>query len=130
MRHGVHTSDETTPFLDGRSKDQPVRTMTIAAYGGPEVPTEYESPHPTPGFGQIAIGTTHAAVGLIDVFPRRGDMRDTPGPPQPPFVPGGEVPGTVRAIGAGVQGFRVGEPVVTLPQVTLGGYASVTLARV
>jgi NADPH:quinone reductase len=106
-----------------------MRAITIAAYGGPEVLTEAELPDPTPGPGQITIDTSHAAVGLIDVFLRRGDMGDNPGLPQPPFVPGGEVAGTVREVGEGVEGFRVGEPVVTLPQLTLGGYASVTLAH-
>jgi NADPH:quinone reductase len=43
-------------------------------------------------------------------------------------VPGGEVAGTVREVGAGAHGFRVGDPVVTMPQLTLGGYAGTTLA--
>src|ERR1700712_3932735 len=103
--------------------------MVVSSFGGPEVLTEAELPDPTPGPGQVSIDTSHAAVGLIDVFLRRGDMVDNPGLPQPPFVPGGEVAGTVRELGAGVSGLRVGEQVVTLPQVTLGGYASVTIAQ-
>jgi NADPH2:quinone reductase len=35
----------------------------------------------------------------------------------------------VCEIGEGVEGFRVGEPVVSMSQATLGGYASVTLAQ-
>jgi NADPH:quinone reductase len=43
-------------------------------------------------------------------------------------VPGLEVAGTVRELGDGVTGFQVGEPVVTLSQMSLGGYATVTVA--
>lgn len=106
-----------------------MRAVTITAFGGPDVLTETELAEPRPGAGQVTIDTTHAAVGLIDVFLRRGDMKDNPGLPQPPFVPGGEVAGTVREVGPGVTEFQIGDPVVTLPQQTLGGYAGVTLAH-
>lgn len=106
-----------------------MRAMTVTAFGEPEVLQEIDLPDPCPGPGQVSIDTSHAAVGLIDVFLRRGDMADNPGLPQPPFVPGGEIAGTVRELGAGVRWLRVGEPVVTLPQVTLGGYASITIAQ-
>jgi NADPH:quinone reductase len=106
-----------------------MHAMVVSSFGGPEVFTEADLPDPTPGPGQVAIDTSHAAVGLIDVLIRRGDMKDNAGLPQPPYVPGGEVAGTIRAIGEGVEGFRVGEPVVSMSQATLGGYASITLAQ-
>ncbi|MEU3184009.1 zinc-binding dehydrogenase [Streptomyces sp. NPDC006923] len=106
-----------------------MRAITINEFGGPQVLTEAELPDPRPGPGQLTINTTHAAVGLVDVFFRRGDLAGRPDLPQPPFVPGLEAAGTVRELGPGVTGFRVGEPVVTLSQVSLGGYASVTLAQ-
>jgi NADPH:quinone reductase len=105
-----------------------MRAVTISAFGDPAVLTETTLPDPVPGPGQLTIDTTHAAVGLVDVFFRRGDFAGRPGFPRPPFVPGLEVAGTVRALGPGVDAFRVGEPVVTLSQLGLGGYASVTLA--
>ncbi|MFD1276269.1 zinc-binding alcohol dehydrogenase family protein [Streptomyces kaempferi] len=107
-----------------------MRAITINEFGGPQVLTETELPEPRPGPGQLTIDTTHAAVGLVDVFFRRGDLAGRPGMPQPPLVPGLEAAGTVRALGPGVTGFQVGEPVVTLTQMSLGGYASVTLADV
>jgi NADPH2:quinone reductase len=105
-----------------------MRAITINEFGGPQVLTETELPEPRPGPGRLTIDTTHAAVGLVDVFFRRGDLAGRPGMPQPPLVPGLEAAGTVRALGPGVTGFQVGEPVVTLTQMSLGGYASVTLA--
>jgi len=49
------------------------------------------------------------------------------GLPQPPYVPGLEVAGTVRELGDGVDGLSVGEPVVTLSGTGAeGGYAEIT----
>src|ERR1700736_2464059 len=107
-------------------EDQFMHAVVVSAFGGPEVLTEAELPDPEPGPGQITIDTSHAAVGLIDVLLRRGDMPKRPGLPQPPLVPGLEVAGTVRQLGNGVEGSHVGEPVVTVSQMALGGYASVT----
>ncbi|MGC4943908.1 quinone oxidoreductase family protein [Kribbella sp. DT2] len=75
---------------------------------------------------RAAIDVTHAAVGLIDVYLRQGRLKDRPGLPQPPYVPGLEVAGAVRALGDGVTGFRVGEPVFSVSgSGPAGGYASV-----
>jgi NADPH2:quinone reductase len=89
---------------------------------------EVALPDPRPAAGQVAINVTHAAVGMIDVIFRRGDRSGDPRFPSPPFVPGLEVAGTIRELGEGVTDFRVGEPVVTLSLMTLGGYATVALA--
>lgn len=105
-----------------------MRAVTISAFGDPDVLTEVDLPDPTPGPGQLTIDVTHAAVGLVDLLFRRGYFADREGFPAPPFVPGLEVAGTVRELGAGVTGFRVGEPVVTLSRISLGGYASVAVA--
>ncbi|MEZ0076519.1 NADPH2:quinone reductase [Planotetraspora sp. GP83] len=107
-----------------------MHAMTISEFGGPGVLVPVEQPDPKPGPGQITIDTSHAAVGLVDVLFRRGDMAGRAGYPQPPFVPGLEVAGTVRELGDGVTEFQIGEPVVTLSQMSLGGYATVTLADV
>jgi NADPH2:quinone reductase len=50
--------------------------------------------------------------------------------PQPPFIPGLEVAGTVRELGSGVEGFTVGEKVVSMSSGGIGGYASIYLADV
>jgi NADPH2:quinone reductase len=105
-----------------------MRALTISQYGEPDVLTEVELPDPHPGPGQISIDVTHAAVGMIDVIFRRGDRAGDDRYPAPPFVPGIEVAGTVREVGDGVGQFTVGEPVVTLSLVELGGYAEITVA--
>jgi NADPH2:quinone reductase len=102
-----------------------MQAVQVSRFGEPDVLAVAELPDPTPGPGQVAIDVTHAAVGLIDVYVRQGLYQDREGLPQPPYVPGLEVAGTVRALGDGVTGLAVGERVVTLSADATGGYASV-----
>lgn len=102
-----------------------MRAVQATRFGDPTVLTVVDLPDPTPGPGQVAIDVSHAAVGLVDVFFRQGLYKDRPGMPQPPLVPGLEVAGTIRALGEGVTGFRVGERVVSMSATGTGGYASV-----
>src|SRR5689334_15163047 len=105
-----------------------MRAITISRFGPPDVLTEVELPDPRPAAGQVAIDVTHAAVGMIDVFFRRRHSSRDPRFPTRPVVPGIEVAGTIRELGEGVTEFRVGEPVVTMSLMVLGGYATVALA--
>ncbi|MEU9382053.1 zinc-binding dehydrogenase [Streptomyces sp. NPDC048279] len=102
-----------------------MKAIQAVQFGAPSVLTVADLPDPAPGPGQITIDVTHAAVGLIDVYLRQGLFKGAPGLPQPPYVPGLEVAGTVRALGEGVTGFAVGEKVVSLSSYGTGGYASV-----
>ncbi|SDU53016.1 quinone oxidoreductase family protein [Jiangella alkaliphila] len=106
-----------------------MKAVQATRFGDPAVLTVVDLPDPAPGPGQVAIDVTHAAVGLIDLFFRQGRYKDRPGMPQPPFIPGLEVAGTVRALGAGVTGLAVGERVVSMSAGGgTGGYASVFVA--
>ncbi|WP_440105222.1 quinone oxidoreductase family protein [Streptosporangium sp. H16] len=102
-----------------------MKAVQVTQFGESQVLALTELPDPEPGPGQVAIDVTHAAVGLIDVFIRQGLYEGRPGLPQPPYVPGLEVAGTVRALGEGVTDLAVGEKVVTLSASATGGYASV-----
>ncbi|MEU6520138.1 zinc-binding dehydrogenase [Streptomyces sp. NPDC046978] len=106
-----------------------MKAVQATHYGDPNVLEVVELPDPTPGPGEITIDVTHAAVGLVDLFFREGRFKDRPGMPQPPFVPGLEVAGTVRALGDGVAGFTVGERVVSMSNGGINGYASVFIAQ-
>jgi len=106
-----------------------MKAVQVIGFGDPASLALADLPDPTPGPGQLTIDVTHAAVGLVDVFFRQGVFSDRPGMPQPPFIPGLEVAGTVRELGDGVTGFRVGEKVVSMSgSGGTGGYASVYLA--
>jgi NADPH:quinone reductase len=105
-----------------------MHAAVVTAFGEPGVFELTELPDPVPGPGRLAIDVSHAAVGLVDVYIRQGLYQDREGLPKPPYVPGLEVAGTVRALGDGVEGFRVGEPVVTLSGTGAeGGYASIAV---
>ncbi|QIQ01232.1 quinone oxidoreductase family protein [Streptomyces liangshanensis] len=105
-----------------------MKAIHVTRFGDPSVLEAVDLPDPRPGPGQLTIDVTHAAVGLIDVYFRQGLFKDHEGLPRPPFVPGLEVAGTVRALGEGVTGFAVGERVVTLSATGTGGYASVLVS--
>ncbi|MFJ1768080.1 zinc-binding alcohol dehydrogenase family protein [Amycolatopsis sp. NPDC088138] len=102
-----------------------MKAVQATAFGDPSVLSVVDLPDPAPGPGEIAIDVTHSAVGLIDVFFRKGQFKDQPGMPQPPVTLGLEVAGTVRELGEGVTGFGVGEKVVSMSGTGTGGYASV-----
>lgn len=107
-----------------------MKAVQVTQFGSPDVLVMVDLADPTPGPGEITINVSHASVGLIDVYFRQGKFKDVPGLAQPPFIPGLEVAGTVRALGEGVSGYRVGEKVVAMSAGSgTGGYASVCVAN-
>ena len=65
-------------------------------------------PEPEPGAGEVLIDVKAAGVNFPDLLITQGKYQFKP---PPPFVPGGEVAGVVRAVGAGVTGFSPGDRV-------------------
>nr|WP_281497342.1 quinone oxidoreductase [Ornithinimicrobium sp. F0845] len=76
---------------------------------------------PEPGEGQVRVDVAAAGVNFIDIYQRSGAY-----PMQTPFVAGSEGAGTVSAVGAGVDGVAVGDP-VTWAMVAGTGYAEQVL---
>lgn len=72
-----------------------------------------------PAPGEVAIDVKYSGVNFADVQMRLGFYPDAP---KKPFVPGYEVSGVVADIGAGVTGWKKGDPVVA--GTYFGGYAS------
>lgn len=79
--------------------------------GGPESLRVVERPLETPGPGQLRIRVRAAGVGSTDFLVLAGSYAYAP---KLPLVPGYEVAGVVDALGAGVQGFQVGQRVAAL----------------
>jgi alcohol dehydrogenase, propanol-preferring len=65
-------------------------------------------PVPTPGPGELLVRVKACGVCHTDLHAAEGDW---PVKPQPPFIPGHEVAGVVAAIGPGVTGFKIDDPV-------------------
>lgn len=70
--------------------------------------TRAEVHQPAPGQVRVAVEAT--ALGYVDQLVMRGLYQVKP---PLPFVPGGEIVGTVEAIGAGVTGFVLGQRVAS-----------------
>jgi NADPH2:quinone reductase len=67
-----------------------------------------EIPTPEPGRGEVRIKVRAAAVNFPDLMQTRGEHQHKP---PVPFVPGMELAGEIDALGDGVTGFKVGDPV-------------------
>ncbi len=102
---------------------QTMRAVVISRFGGPEVLEVRELPVPQPGQGQVLIRVAYAGVNYAELMARRGEFHTLP----TPFTPGYEVSGTIAALGAGVEGFRIGQPVAALT--IQGGYAEYATAQ-
>jgi NADPH2:quinone reductase len=83
-----------------------------------------EIDEPRPGPGEVTIKVAYAGVNFLDVMARRGDAGYVRAWP---YVPGLEVAGTVREVGAGVGDLLVGQRVAAFTPG--GGLAEVALAR-
>jgi NADPH2:quinone reductase len=97
--------------------------VEISKPGDPGVLVAVERPDPVPGPGEVLIKVAAAGVNRPDIMQRTGTY---PPPKGASDIPGLEVSGTVAALGAGVDGWSIGEPVCAL--VSGGGYATLCVA--
>ncbi|MCT9091331.1 zinc-binding dehydrogenase [Streptomyces sp. ASQP_92] len=99
-----------------------MRAIRFDEFGGPEVLRLVESEVPAPGPGEVSIDVAYVGVNFADLKARSVGYRVE----ALPFVPGLELSGRVRALGAGVEGLAVGQEVAALTEG--GAYADVALA--
>jgi NADPH2:quinone reductase len=69
-----------------------------------------EIPEPQPGSTEVLIEVRAAGVNFPDLLLSQGKYQFKP---DPPFIPGGEAAGIVRAVGPGVTSLSVGDRVAT-----------------
>jgi NADPH:quinone reductase-like Zn-dependent oxidoreductase len=89
-----------------------VQAVRIHADGGPEVLELEEAPDPVAGEGEVLVRIRASALNHLDVWIRKG----LPSVPKPRIL-GADGAGVVEALGPGVSGFEVGQPVVLNPGV-------------
>jgi NADPH:quinone reductase len=99
-----------------------MRAVIVEEFGGPEVLHLVDVPEPQPTPGEVTIDVAYAGVNFAEIQARKVGYRVD----GLPFVPGLEVSGRVRAVGEGVTGLRVGQPVAAI--LDGGGYADVVRA--
>ena len=95
-----------------------MKAVEISQFGPPEVLKLVERPDPVLAPGEVLIDVAAAGVNRPDVIQRYGKY---PPPPGASDIPGLEVAGTISALGEGVTGWAVGDPVCAL--LAGGGYA-------
>ena len=96
-----------------------MKSVRFHQTGGPHVLVVEDVAEPKPGPGEVLIRIEAVGVNFADVLRRRGDAYPEPSPT--PFTLGGEVAGSIAALGEGVSEPAVGTAVfATTGQ---GGYA-------
>jgi putative PIG3 family NAD(P)H quinone oxidoreductase len=95
-----------------------MQAITLEAPGGPEMLRWGTAPDPVAGPGEVLVDVAAAGVNRADLMQRQGHY---PPPPGASEIIGLEVSGHVAALGEGVTGWQVGEPVCAL--LAGGGYA-------
>jgi NADPH2:quinone reductase len=86
-----------------------MRAVLCEQFGPPETLVVREVPDPEPGPGQVVVDVAGCGVNFPDVLIIEDKYQFKP---DLPFSPGGEVAGTVSAVGEGVDHPSVGDPVL------------------
>ena len=86
-----------------------MKAMLSKSVGGPQTLVLEEMPDPTPGAGEVLLAVKACGVNFPDllIIEDRYQFK----PPRP-FAPGGEVAGTVVAVGPGVERLKLGDRVI------------------
>src|SRR3954471_16471525 len=102
-----------------------MKAVLCREFGPPSTLVLGEMPAPRPGSGEVLIRVEAAAVNFPDTLIIQGKYQAKP---PLPFAPGGEVAGTVAALGDGVAGPAPGTRVLAMPG--HGGFAELARAPV
>ncbi len=86
-----------------------MKAILFDQHGGPEVLRYADFPDPQPGPGEVLVRLRAAALNRLDIWVRNG----WPGIRlEYPHIPGADGAGEIAALGQGVDGWQVGDPVV------------------
>jgi NADPH:quinone reductase-like Zn-dependent oxidoreductase len=99
-----------------------MRKVVIHAAGGYQQLRIEAHPDPRPGPGEVAIAAEACGVNYADCVVRMGLYASAKKYVGWPITPGFEVAGTIAEVGAGVDGWRIGDRVLAVTR--FGGYAS------
>ena len=97
------------------------RIVEFASYGPPEVLKFKEVPDPQPASGEVRIRVKAIGLNRAESMWRHGEYIE---PVKLPARLGYEAAGTVDALGDGVQGLKIGEPVDVIPSFSMNQYAT------
>ncbi|HEX2108452.1 MAG TPA: NADPH:quinone oxidoreductase family protein [Rubrobacteraceae bacterium] len=96
-----------------------MRAWQVHELGDPQEALKLEEVEdPEPGPGEVVVAVEAAALNFFDILLCKGEYQERP---ETPFTPGGEVSGTICAVGEGVD-LKEGLRVIATPFPS-GGYA-------
>jgi len=95
-----------------------MKAVVCRSFGSPDSLQVEEVDDPVAGPGAVVVDVEASSVNYPDLLMVRDEYQFKPGLP---FVPGGEVAGTIIEVGEGVEGVALGERVMALCGV--GGFA-------
>src|SRR4029450_9238246 len=101
-----------------------MKAVVCHAYGPPESLTLEELAPLTPGRGQVVLSVKACGVNFPDTLIIQGLYQFKP---SPPFSPGSEVAGVVKAGGADVEHLKPGDHVISVA--AYGGFAEEVVAE-
>ena len=99
-----------------------MKAVVCKAWGPPESLVIEDRPSLVAGPGQVVMSVKAANVKFSDTLIIQNKYQTQP---ELPFIPGSEVSGVLKSIGAGVEGWKVGDRVSA--QTTNGGYVEEVL---
>ncbi len=100
-----------------------MKVWQVTHYGEPEEMTLAEVDLPVPERSQVLIRNHASGLNFFDLLQCQGKYQSRP---EFPFTIGGEVAGTVEAVGNDVQDLKVGQRILALPRG--GGYAEYSVS--
>ena len=101
-----------------------MKAVVCKAWGPPESLVIEDRPPLEAGPGKVVVSVKAASVKFSDTLVIQNKYQTKP---ELPFIPGSEVTGVLKSIGAGVEGWKVGDRVSA--QTTYGGYAEEVIAE-
>jgi NADPH:quinone reductase-like Zn-dependent oxidoreductase len=102
------------------------KAVVIRHFGGPGVLQVEEMPCPIPGHGQFLIEVDAASLNPVNHKIRTGKYKMFR--PKLPAVLGRDIAGTIRAVGPGTKGFKIGDADFGMLDYTRGAYTRYTVA--
>lgn len=115
-------SEETNGTADDKAKSEPkeevpppkeMRAVVLTGFGGFKNVKILKKPEPVPQTGEVLIRVKACGLNFQDLMVRLGAIDS---PPKTPTILGFECAGEIEAVGEEVEGFKVGDRVVALPE--------------
>jgi NADPH:quinone reductase-like Zn-dependent oxidoreductase len=103
-----------------------MKAVVIHRFGSPIVLQVEEIERPVPGHGQFLIEVDAASINPVDHKIRTGKYKMFH--PKLPAIIGRDIVGTIRAVGTGAKGFKIGDAVFGMLDYQRGAYAHYTVA--